>query len=77
MKIKDLTYEEAVKELEQILEELEAEDLSLSDSLEKFKRGITLYNYCNNIINDIEGEVKILLKDENNVLKEEDFHMEV
>lgn len=73
----DLTYEEAVKELEEILEELEGETLSLNDSLDKFKKGITLYNYCNNMLNKVEEEVKVLLKDENNNLNEEDFKMEV
>lgn len=73
----DLTYEEAIKELEEILEELEGETLSLNDSLDKFKKGITLYNYCNNMLNKVEDEVKVLLKDENNNLNEEDFKMGV
>ena len=73
----DLTYEEAVKELEEILEDLEKENLSLNESLEKFKRGIVLYNHCNEILNNVEGEIKILIKDEDGSLKEEDFDMEV
>ena len=77
MEKNDLTYEEAVKELEEILEDLEREDLSLDDSLEKFKKGINLYKYCNEILNNVEGEIKILLKDELENLNEEDFQMEV
>lgn len=77
MKKNDLTYEEAVKELEEILEDLEKENLSLNESLEKFKRGIVLYNHCNEILNNVEGEIKILIKDEDGSLKEEDFDMEV
>ncbi|MCF6465609.1 exodeoxyribonuclease VII small subunit [Clostridium sp. Cult2] len=77
MKNSKLTYEEAIKELEEIIEELEEENLSIKDSLEKFKRGIALYNYCNDMLKDIEGEIKILLKDENDNLEEEDFYMEV
>lgn len=77
MKINDLTYEEAVKELEEILEDLESEDLSLNESLEKFKRGVALYKACNEILNNVEGEVKILLEDGEGNLKEEDFQMEV
>lgn len=77
MEKNDLTYEEAVKELEEILEDLEREDLSLNDSLEKFKKGINLYKYCNEILNNVEGEIKILLKDELENLNEEDFQMEV
>ena len=77
MNKKELTYEDAVKELEEILADLEKEDLPLNDSLEKFKRGVALYKYCNEILNNVEGEIKILLKDEEGDLEEEDFHMEV
>ena len=73
----DLTYEEAVKELEEILEALEKDDIALKDSLEKFKRGVALYNYCNAILKGVEGEVKILLKDDEGIIEEEEFQMEV
>ena len=77
MKNNDLTYEKAIKELEEILEDLENDNLSLNESLEKFKRGIALYNHCNEILNHAEGEIKILLKDEEGSFQEEDFDMEV
>lgn len=73
----DMSYEEALKELEEILEALESEDITLEDSLKKFKRGVALYTYCNKILKDIEGEVKILIKDDEGNLDEEDFQMEV
>ncbi|HHV45561.1 MAG TPA: exodeoxyribonuclease VII small subunit [Tissierellia bacterium] len=77
MKIEDMSYEDAVEELEKIVEELENDNLSLKDSMEKFKRGIALYNYCNKILSSMEGEVKILLKNDNGILEEEDFSVEV
>lgn len=73
----ELTYEEAVNELEMIIKDLEKEDLSLNKSVKKFKRGVELYKYCNEILNSVEGEIKILLKDENENLMEEDFQTEV
>lgn len=76
-KIETMTYEEAVEELESIIKELENENLSLKDSMEKFKRGMALYEYCNEILNKVEGEIKILLKDDEGILYEEDFFMEV
>ena len=72
-----LSYEEAIEELEQILETLEDGNLSLKDSMEKFKRGVELYNYCNEILKDVEGEVKVLLKDQNGNMNEEVFDLEV
>lgn len=74
---RNLSYEEALKELEQIIEELEEDDLSLKDSLEKFKRGVFLYNYCNEILRNVEGEIKVLIEDENGDLEEKDFYLEV
>lgn len=77
MKIDKLTYEEAVRELEEIIEELESENLPLKDSMEKFKKGMALYNHCNEILNKVEGEIKVLLKDDEGILYEEDFFVEV
>ena len=72
-----LSYEKAIEELEQILEALEGGDLSLKDSMEKFKRGVELYNYCNEILKNVEGEVKVLLKDQDGNMNEEVFDLEV
>ncbi|QQY80839.1 exodeoxyribonuclease VII small subunit [Keratinibaculum paraultunense] len=72
-----MTYEEALKELEEILEALESEDITLEDSVKKFKRGVALYNYCSKILNNIEGEVKILIEDNEGNMLEEDFQVEV
>ncbi|MBC8588432.1 exodeoxyribonuclease VII small subunit [Tissierellaceae bacterium BX21] len=53
-----------MSELEKILVELEDDDCTLQESIEKFKKGIELYKYCNNILKAAEGEVKVLLGDE-------------
>ena len=67
--INNLTYEEAVEQLEKIIENLENED-TLEDTLKQYKKGIELYNYCSNILKKAEGEVKIILKDKKSL---EDF----
>lgn len=77
MRIEDMSYEDAIEELEKIIEELESNDLSLKDSMDKFKRGIALYNHCNEILNKMEGEVKVLIKDDDGTIKDEDFFVEV
>lgn len=77
MRIEDMSYEDAIEELEKIIEELESNDLSLKDSMDKFKRGIALYNHCNEILSKMEGEVKVLIKDDNGNLNDEDFFVEV
>lgn len=72
MEINKLSYEEAIEELQNILNCLEKDDQTLNESLEMFKKGIEVYKHCNNILTKTEGEIKILL-DEDNSLDEVDF----
>lgn len=72
----NLTYEEAISELEKILYELEGENCTLEESLDRFKRGLELYNYCKDLITKAEGEIRILLEDDYN-MQEEPFLVEV
>lgn len=76
MKIDKLSYEETLAELEEILKELEADECTLTESVDKFKQGIALYNHCNDLLSKAEGEVKIVLKDSNGDIKDEEFTME-
>jgi len=72
----DLTYEEAIQELEKILKELEDNNCTLEQTVEKFKKGIKLYNYCNELLYKVEGEVKVLLENDNGEVLETPFPME-
>ncbi len=72
----DLTYEKAIENLNAILEDLETENCSLDQSIEKFKKGIKLYNYCNDLLSKAEGEVRLLLKDDFEEIEEVEFPME-
>lgn len=59
--IKDLSYEEGLKKLDEVLKKLE-EDLSLEESMNMFKKGLDLYEHCDSILSKTEGEIKILLE---------------
>ena len=65
--IKDMTYEEALKELEEILVALERADDNLDASMEKFKKGIELYKQCSDILEKKEGEIKVLLEEDKEI----------
>lgn len=73
MDVSKLTYEEAIKRLEDLLTDLEDEECTLKDSVDKFKEGMDLYNHLSNILKKTEGEVKILLGEDEQTLKEMDF----
>jgi exodeoxyribonuclease VII small subunit len=60
----ELSYEEAVNKLEELLLEIESDDLKLEDTLVKFKESMDLYKYCNTILTSAEGTVKQILDKE-------------
>ena len=74
--LKDMTFEEAISRLEEIVNMLESNTLSLEKSLELFQQGIALVNLCNTKLKEAEGTVKILLKDRDGQLKEEPFNID-
>lgn len=76
MKIDNLSYEETLIELEKILRELEGDEYTLNESIDKFKKGISLYNHCDKLLSKAEGEVKIVLKDNKGNITDEEFLME-
>jgi len=70
-----MTYEKAYERLSAILDELENGGLKLSDVFSKFKEAMSLYEYCKSTLDKVEGEVKVLLK-ENDRISEVDFNDE-
>lgn len=73
---KDLSYEEAYMELEKIVDQMENQDLKLEESLEKYKRGLDLYKYLQSLLENIDGEIKILLEDDEDGIIESNFDLE-
>lgn len=68
----NLNFETAIKNLEQIVQELEKGDLSLDESVKKFETGMELSKTCTKILNEAEKKITILINDGENT-KEEDF----
>ncbi len=55
-----LTFEEALAELEALVETMEKGDLSLEDSLKSFERGVELTRTCQQALKDAEQKIEIL-----------------
>ena len=71
-KLEKLSYEEALKKLEAIVSKLEDAEISLEESIEAFQEGIALSSYCREKLAEIEFKVEYLLKEEQQVLADED-----
>jgi exodeoxyribonuclease VII small subunit len=56
------SFEENLKNLEQITKELESGDLSLDVSLKKFEEGVKLAEMCNEKLGEAQKKIDILLK---------------
>lgn len=59
--IEDMTFKEASIELEQIVRSLEAGDLELEESLERYSRGVELLRSLRERLSDAEQKVRVLL----------------
>lgn len=65
-----LTFEEAMKRMEDIVCQLEDGDLPLTQSLELFEEGVRLYKYCVQKLEEAEGRISVILQDsEGNIQK--------
>lgn len=70
------TFEEAMKALEAIVDELEAGELVLDESLAKYETGVKMYRVCHKLLEGAEQKVKKLLKDDENRFHTEDLEQE-
>ena len=57
---KKLSFEEALKRLEEIVEELEQGDIKLDDMLKSYEEGAQLISFCMAKLKDVEGKIKKL-----------------
>lgn len=55
------TFEEALKELEGIVEALENEDVLLDDAVKKYKKGLELSKLCYDKLNEAQ---KLIVKED-------------
>ena len=68
-------FEESMKALETIVNELENGNLNLDESVKKFEEGMKIAKQCNKILENAEKKITILLEKDGE-LKEEEFDAE-
>lgn len=72
MEEENLNFETAIRNLEQIVQDLEKGDLNLDESVKKFEEGMALSKKCTKILEEAEKKITILIKDGEDT-KEESF----
>ena len=74
-KMAKANFEDNMKNLEKIVNELEKGDLNLDESISKFEEGIKISKDCNKILEEAEKKITILLEKDGE-LQEENFSTE-
>ena len=64
------TFEKSLDELERVVRELEAGDLTLERSLELFERGMGLSDTCRKQLEEAETRVEMLIRKEGKLTAE-------
>lgn len=68
----ELKFEEALKELEQTVRDMERGDLGLDELLADFEKGIGLLRVCEKKLAEAEGKIAVLTKAEIAAAEEEE-----
>jgi exodeoxyribonuclease VII small subunit len=68
------TFEQSMKQLERIVQELEGGDLPLETAIKKFEEGMKLTKSCSEKLDDTEKKVSILLKNAEGRIAEKSFN---
>ena len=71
-KLKNSSFEENLKKLEDIVEQLESGDIDLEKSVELYEKGMILKNTCEEKLKKVELQIK-KIKIQNNKITKEDF----
>lgn len=57
-----MKFEEALKKLEKLVQDLESGKLSLEESLKKYEEGIRLSRFCHNTLEAAQKKIQVLTR---------------
>jgi exodeoxyribonuclease VII small subunit len=69
-------FEEAMEDLEKIVEKLEGGELPLEDSIRSFEEGMKLIKFCSSKLEEAEKKITLLSKENNGKYSEVPFEPE-
>ena len=71
-----LSFEKAMEQLEQIVQEMESGELTLENALKKFEEGIRLSRYCTRKLEDTEKKITLLMEQADGSISEAPFDVD-
>ena len=72
---KDFSYEKSIERINELLDKMENDDISLSENMEYFKEAKSLIKLCNEYLSNMEKEFEVIVANDYNVneLQDEDL----
>jgi len=70
--VENMTFEESITRLEELVRKLEQENLDLDESLKIYEDAVALREHCRKILDESERKVQSIMETANG-LKKEDF----
>lgn len=65
----ELSFEESIHRLEEVVERLENGDVPLEQAIQLFEEGMILAKQCNQTLEQVEQQVEILMKENGDWVK--------
>lgn len=69
----EIKFEDAIKKLEGIVDELESGDIPLESSLAKYEEGVKMVRVCQDKLQEARKRIEILVKTKDGKIKIEPF----
>jgi len=63
IKNNSLSFEEALKKIEQILKQLENKELDLEEAINLYEEGLKLIHFCEEKLKNARARIEVILKD--------------
>lgn len=70
----DLSFEESLEQLEEIVNQLESGDIPLDEAIDKFTKAMELVKLCNEKLNSAEESIAKIVEDNGNLI---DFKVDI
>ena len=70
------TFEQAMKQLEEIVQDLESGDMPLEKAIQTFEEGIQLSKFCSQKLDETEKRITILMQNSEGKVSETPFSAE-
>lgn len=73
--VEKLSFEEALQELEKIVDTLESGKVSFKDSVELYEKGIILKKHCAYMLDSAKLQIQQITKDVDDIYREKEVNM--